>query len=312
MLIPTIHYVTGSDAACFPLLLQVLASFTRFAPKHKLWVCDFGLTKEQRQFLTHKDNLLPIPEHLPKEAPPLFYKGHLFDYLQHQDYDVVTWIDNDCVITGPLTEAIEMRAAAFPLDASFLFTTRDIKNHSIQTFIRQNPKTTIPFLYHLHQEPIPLDLPYLNCGFFFLRSKAFLAQWAHKVADIQPHFLFEQNMFTHLAYKRLVEVRELDRIQWRACDTDLDHLQRVQEDKDREAFFLDHTQILVMHVKNTPFEPTVIPIKGQFLAGIYHNLRNKSLADWLFKILVDFTANDAENSQLLYDCKVLLEKNPLD
>jgi len=56
-----ILYVTGCDAPFFNSLLICLQSFTERMPRHRLLVCDFGLTGAQAEFLHGLGALLTRP-----------------------------------------------------------------------------------------------------------------------------------------------------------------------------------------------------------------------------------------------------------
>src|ERR1700728_239832 len=97
-----ILYVTGCDAPFFNSLLICLQSFAERMPGHGLFVCDFGLTGAQAEFLRSLGVLLARPPTLASRGV-FFCKSGLVQYLRHnghkvEEHDAIIWLDADITL----------------------------------------------------------------------------------------------------------------------------------------------------------------------------------------------------------------------
>ncbi|MBF0449033.1 MAG: hypothetical protein HQL67_12620 [Magnetococcales bacterium] len=320
MEIPSVEkklYVTGANAAFFPMLCQLLASFERFAPGVKLWVCDFGLTEGQSRFLVAKGQLLSRPERFAAGWHPYLYKGGLYYYVESLPFDVLTWIDSDCVLTGLFVDAVEQLLAQQPDDGPFLAVTQDLDNNTLDSFIKKNPETTRPFDRLLTRFQLSRHQPYLNCGLFTLRCRETLREWAELTLALPAHFLFEQNTFNSVIYKNIHRIVLWDWATYNVCGAELNRLRILGGGRYPGSVRLDEKRILVVHVAATnqqaalAFEPIILPVERGFLCGIYRFPLNPLLNDYLLGLLVEYTRSSPVNGDLLHDSGALLADNPM-
>ena len=95
-------FATGSDSAFFNSLLVCLQAFAERMPDCRLFVCDFGLTDAQSQFLRGLGLWLDRPPAL-RSSGPFRCKAALLRYLLHngkkvEDYDAIVWLDADLTL----------------------------------------------------------------------------------------------------------------------------------------------------------------------------------------------------------------------
>ncbi|MBF0455079.1 MAG: hypothetical protein HQL72_09745 [Magnetococcales bacterium] len=311
-------FVTGSNAAFFPMLCQLLSSFERFALGEKLMVCDFGLTEGQAAFLAEKNILLPRPAILEPGWHPYLYKGCLYSYVETIPFDLLTWIDSDCILTGLFADEVYKVAAQYGPDQPFIAITQDIDNNTIGSFIEKNPEKTQPFDQVVTAYQLPRDKAYLNCGLFTIRSRQTLKEWAELTRTLPPHFLFEQNTFNAVVYKNIQQVVLWDWVVFNVCGSALNDLQVIGGGRYPGSVRLGETAIIVTHVAATTqqaalsFEPLILPIGEGFLCGLFRFPHNPALNTLLLELVASYTKFHPTNQKLLLSCGTLLAENPLE
>src|SRR5689334_15543771 len=98
-----LHFVTGATSAFFPTLMVLLQSFAEQIGGTLPFVCDYGLTTGDREYLRRRSLLLERP---PAYGPPmtaLKEKAILYDYFRHSGVhigsaDWVVWLDGDLTL----------------------------------------------------------------------------------------------------------------------------------------------------------------------------------------------------------------------
>ncbi len=310
-------YVTGSNAAYFPMLCLLLASFERFAPGVPLYVCDFGLTEGQANFLKAKGLHLSRPQQMGEGLHPYLYKGTLNDFVRPLDFDVLIWIDSDCVLTGLFVTEVERLIAQHGPDEEFAYVTADLDNNTLGEFVTKNPDKTQPFDAALTAAELPRDNPYLSVCIFILRSKKTLVDWAQLTAMLPPHFLFEQNAFNVVAYKNIKNIQFLDWNTFSVCGAELNNLTTIGGGRYPGSIRLGDTKTLVIHIAATDaqaaisFEPLILPVGDGFLCGLFRFPINADLNQFVIELLAEYTMKNEENRNLLQDSGSLCLENPL-
>jgi hypothetical protein len=71
----SISFVTGVDHRMFDQLFPLMGSMRRYCPGTRLWVCDFGLTGQQKDLLHRMGVLLEMPAGLGRYDHAWYYKG---------------------------------------------------------------------------------------------------------------------------------------------------------------------------------------------------------------------------------------------
>lgn len=300
-------YLTGATASYFLLVLPLLESFATFAPNgEKLYVCDFGLSAPQKNFLEAKGQLLPRPASLESGLHPYRYKASMSLFAQELDYDAVVWIDSDCLVVGPFVQAVEAIMQAKADSGDFLSICQDLGG-SIADMVRNLPLA--PFDHLLEKAGISRDKPYLNCAVFVLRSHDTLKAWREQVVDLEEHPLFEQNLLNVLAYGTLKAVDLLDREVWNVHDLDLDRL-GVHRDQDGEnpVVTCGEKTVLVVHAtsyngRTVLFRPVRFPVgDGYVIEGLFRMVNNIPIRDLFFAGLSWYLV---KHKQELIDCGVV-------
>jgi hypothetical protein len=310
-------FVTGSNAAFFPMLCQLLGSFDRFAPGERLLVCDFGLTPGQAEFLSAKKILLPRPQTLESGWHPYLYKGCLYHYVEGLDFDLLTWIDSDCVLTGLFVDEVKKMALQYGPTQPFLAITADVDNHTLGSFIKKNPSKTQPFKTLIEKYQLSEEKPYLNCGLFTLRSRPTLKEWAELTLALPAHFLFEQNTFNGVVYKNIKEITLWDWATFNVCGGELNNLRVIGGGRYPGSVRLAEKKIIVTHIAATnqqaalSFEPLILPVGEGFLCGLYRYPNNPDLNLFLLGLLAEYTKFHPQNQDLLQRCGALLSQNPI-
>jgi hypothetical protein len=312
-------FVTGSNAPYFPMLCLLLASFDRFAPGVPLYVCDFGLTEGQANFLATKGLLLPRPDHIATGLHPYLYKGRLNDFVTPLNFDVLTWIDSDCVLTGLFAAEVQRLIAQHEPDQPFLYVTADlVENHTLGSFIARNPEKTRPFAKALADSKLPHDKPYLSCGLFILRSKPLLQEWAKLTTALPPHFLFEQNAFNIVAYQYIQRITLLDWVTFSVCGSKLNDLTVLAGGHYPGSIRLQDTITIVIHIAATneqaaiSFEPFIFPVGNQFLCGLFRFPNNPALNQFVMGLMAEYAFTNPTNQKLLLESGSLCTENPLN
>lgn len=310
-------YVTGANAAYFPMLCVLLASFDRFAPGTPLHVCDFGLTVGQAAFLEAKGQLLTRPDNLNEGLHPYLYKGCVVDYVKPLEYTVLTWIDCDCVLTGRLVEAVDRLIAQHPKDQPFLCATTDVMyNHTLASFVASNPQNTAPFAQALAEHDTPQDNPYLSCGIYVIRCPSALQEWATLTRVVPSHFLFEQNIFNIVAYKHIPNITCLDAITFNVFGSYLNQLTVVAGGLYPGSIKLGEKEILVVHVsasdeqKAISFEHLILPVGTGFLCGLFRFPLHPKLNKFIMGLMIEYVISNASNKKCLEESGTLLAENP--
>lgn len=241
-------FVTGADALYFPMACGLSQAFKVSCPGETLFVCDFGLTPGQRRFLAGQGVLLRAPEALPEGTHPFIYKASLGRFIEALDYDAVVWIDSDCVVMAPIHQAIATLLESVG-EADVLAVCENTGDASVGEFLSRFDAE--PFATLLAERDLSLDLPYLNSGFFCLRSRELLERWAEMTGEIETHVVFEQNVFNVLAHSLPLKLIVLDHQVWNAHHTDLSRIE-ARESEPRRLFLGDKPVAVVHATSSSP------------------------------------------------------------
>lgn len=230
-----IIYVTGCDASYFLSTAVLLEAFKFYCPQQLLWVCDFGLAKEQQDLLHQRGILIPKPSALKDNLHPWVYKASLYHYLSSLVYDLVVWIDCDCFPVGPLSFEIEKLVNKATGNQTFIAICRGLIG---RTWGLASPPSSI-----LHFG-MKADYPYYNSGLWILKSRTILEEWANIIHSVPALGMYEQDAFNYLLYKNKISVICLDNTQWNVTHHDLNNITREEDN----TFILKNRQVLVVHM----------------------------------------------------------------
>ncbi len=222
-------YVTGCNAAFFNSFLICLQSFAEQMPGQRLFVCDFGITEAQAQFLRSLGVLLARPPFLASRG--VFHcKAALLRYLRHnghalEDHDAIAWLDADLTLMevgpGDFQAMIrEFRRAGADIAACTEPSGRNIGQMA-------DTATMAPFARRVADTAIDRSLPYFSTGMIFCRSAAVLERWEELTNTVAEHPLFEQNMFNVAVHQNAVPFLTLDCEEWQAQGQSLDRVQLI-------------------------------------------------------------------------------------
>lgn len=284
-------YITGATASYFMMTLPLLESFARFAPCHeRIYVCDFGLTDGQRRFLEGEGQLLSRPGSLAPRLHPYVYKASMGKFAEPLGFDNLVWIDCDCLVVGPLTQAVDRICQEEHGDGEdFMAICQDLGGTIAQMLVSLPLQ---PFQEWLDGSDISRDNPYLNCAVFVLRSKYILGEWTRRVLDIPVHPLFEQNVLNYLAYKHFGQIHLLDREIWNVHDLDL-HRLRVDQPTYGGDFSVKLAEKAVWVVHATSFMGRAVDIKrlsfplagGHSIEGFFRMVHNTEVKELFLQML---------------------------
>ncbi len=225
-----ILFVTGSDSAFFNSLLVCLQAFSERMPGHRLMVCDFGLTDAQAEFLRSLDALL--------ERPPAVASGGVFQckgalghYLRHngqvtENFGTVIWLDADLTLMEASIGDFQSVIAEMTSAGAAIAACIEPAGRNLGLMIAQFPDAALaPFARIVADEGIDSRLPYFSSGLFFCRSADFLDRWHALTLAVDPHPLFEQNMFNVALHRGAGPILALDCEEWQAQGYSLDQVQ---------------------------------------------------------------------------------------
>ena len=103
----------------------------------------------------------------------------------------------------------------------------------------------------LEEFEVASSLPYLNSGFFVLRSDSFLRRWSDLAGELHDETLFEQNAFNLLAHGRAIELTLLDNTVWNALHHYLEEIKFTEFARQLKGFFLGKIQVAVAHATSS-------------------------------------------------------------
>lgn len=277
-------YITGANCSYFPVICSFLQSFGEWCNDERLYVCDFGLSAEQQDFFSRKGILLPRPSGLAAGLHPFYYKASLLLYLEPLQFDIVVWVDCDCLVVGPVGVRVDRWAAQFGKDETFLGVCPDCSD-SVKDFIERVKTRRVdasPFRQLMVDAGLALDGLYLNSAFFILRCRDFLSEWFALSFEIDCHVLFEQNVFNYLAYKGLTGVYMLNRDTWNVHDLSLNRLAVVEDNNRRDRVYLDGKRVLIVHATSLDGRASfgqgmTMEVGGVRMQGVFRLVRHPEI-----------------------------------
>jgi hypothetical protein len=212
-----VAYITGCDDR-FSLLAQaLLGSFHEHCPAERLWVCDFGLSESLQGEFRAQDVLLERPPTLPAGAHPWVYKSHLEVFADRLLAEWLVWLDSDCLVTGPLSEAVAGVIEAAPPGRDVAAMCQGRVGSTFEIVQELSGSRELMTRYR-----IPGSTPYYNSGVFIVRSSGLLAAWSREIGGVAHEGMFEQDLFNVLLQRERIRVVVLDRDVWNVTHQALD------------------------------------------------------------------------------------------
>jgi hypothetical protein len=270
-----VAYVTGCDDR-FSLLAQALSgSFGQHCPGHTLWVCDFGLGESRRREFRERGVLLDRPLTLPPRAHPWVCKAQLDAYTEPLSAEWLVWLDSDCLVTGPLSGAVEAVIGAAPQHGDVVAVCPGRIGSTFEIAQRFSSASSI-----MVRSGIPGPTPYYNTGMCIVRSPGLLAAWAREIEDAGSEGMFEQDLFNVLLQREGVTVVPLDHDVWNVTHHALD-LCSVDED----GVSCHGKPVLVVHATGS-FQELIIDEDGYlgYFRALNHpqlrSLQRQALSRW--------------------------------
>jgi hypothetical protein len=270
-----VAYVTGADER-FSLLAQALhASFGEHCPGHTLWVCDFGLGDSRRREFRARGVLLERPRTLPETAHPWVYKAHLRTYMESLSAEWLVWLDSDCLITGPLSEAVAAVIATAPPEPDVIAICQGRLGSTFEIVQRLSGTSEL-----MDRCGIPGETPYYNSGVYVVRSPALLTAWSREIDGVAQESMFEQNLFNVLLQRGRLAVIALDHDVWNVTHDALNECTVVDE-----RVFCRGKEVLVLHATGS-FREVTIDATGRrgYFRALTHaelwKLQQRALAQW--------------------------------
>ncbi len=197
-----ILFVTGCDRGFFNTLLICLHSFSLRLPGQRLYVCDFGLSAQQAAFLRQIGILIERPPTIDRSLDVFTCKAALGRYLKHAGhgadrYDAVVWVDADLTFMDVGLAHFQAVVSEMKRLGAPVAVCPEPSGNTVGGIISAlaRPPAPDPFAAVAEDTGIDLARPYVSTGLFFINSTALLDRWAHLTLAVEPHTLFEQNMF---------------------------------------------------------------------------------------------------------------------
>lgn len=292
-------YVTGCNAPYFPILLPFLDSFSGFCNGEKLYVCDFGLSLPQQNFLSEMGLILHRPPDLAQGLHSYYYKASIGRYLEKVDFDTVIWIDCDCLILDQLRSHVSGIMELLEGDGEYVAVCPDYSG-SVEDFIQRHQNDnagTLPFRHLMSDAGLTTELQYLNSAVFILRCGKFLSEWSDLAFSVDYHVLFEQNVFNYLAYKGPQHLHLLDTDIWNVHDLSLNRLTLSNGRNDSEnGVYINGKRAFIAHA--TSFAQRAIAVKnvsfdndGRKLQGLFKFILNPGIQKLQVEHLMNFIKN---------------------
>ena len=261
---PSVAYITGCDGKFFLLAQALRSSFFQHCPGRTLWVCDYGLSEAQKEDFRAQHALLERPPALPDKEHPWFYKAHLRSYAESLEAEWLVWLDSDCLITGPFSDAVGALIDALPSVQEVVAICR---GRIGSTFQIAHQFSGTPGLMARHQ--LPGQTPYYNTGVCIVRSPGLLRAWSEEIASISQGGMFEQDLFNVLLQRERVPVVPLDHDIWNVTHHALDECT-----VDNRNVYCRGKRVLVGHATGSYHDVTV-DIAG--CSGYFRALNNPEL-----------------------------------
>ena len=224
-------FATGSDSAFFNSLLVCLQAFAERMPDCRLFVCDFGLTDAQSQFLRGLGLWLDRPPAL-RSSGPFRCKAALLRYLLHngkkvEDYDAIVWLDADLTLME--VGKIDFQAVIDDMSlarAEIALCHAGMNVSQVISLFGESSRM-LPFARSVADAAIDGSLPYFSTGLFFCRSAAVLSRWDELTESVIDHPLLDQNVFNVVLHRDAVPLIVLDLEEWQAQGESLDRVQLI-------------------------------------------------------------------------------------
>lgn len=270
-----VAYVTGCDDR-FSLLAQALyASFGEHCPGHRLWVCDYGLSESHRREFRARGALLERPLPLREGAHPWLYKAKLKSYTDPLRADWLVWLDSDCLVTGPLSEAVTAVVDAALPATDVVAICRGRIGSTFEAAQQFSGTSALLARYR-----IPRQTPYYNSGVYIIRSTRLLTSWSREIDGVAQEGMFEQDLFNVLLQRERVTVVALDHDVWNVTHHALDACT-----VDGDSVYCRGKRVLVLHATGS-FREVTIDAAGRrgYFRALNHtqlwNLQQRALSQW--------------------------------
>ncbi len=224
-------FVTGCNTGFFNTLLICLQSFSLRTSGQRLFVCDYGMTKPQAEFLREIGILIERPPSIDPSLDVFNCKAALIRYLNHAGhaidrYDAIVWVDADLTFMDVGLGNFQGVAAEMKRAGAEVAVCSEPSGKSVGQMIAglSKPPAKYPFAGVAQDAAIDLARPYVSTGLFWVNSASFLTRWNHLTLAVEPHTLFEQNMFNVVLHRSLAPFLLMDCETWQAQGSSLDRV----------------------------------------------------------------------------------------
>ncbi len=271
-------FITGSNAGFFNSLLITLQSFAERLPGEMLWVCDFGLSPPQAEFLRQRGQLLERPHTLPETVDVFVCKAAMLRYVQAAEIDLkskaaLVWLDADLTLMDVSLGDFEAVVAVMQAEAAVVAACAEPSGFNMgQMADNLGPPAAIYGIY-LNELAIDRAHPYVSTGLLFCTSASVLAGWDTVTTPLAYHPLYEQNMFNVVLACDAVPTVILDCEAWQAQGRSLDRVRIVQPEGAKPQAWIGDKAIKILHTTSS-FEGhlLIMPATMQVLAVEMHGL----------------------------------------
>lgn len=212
-----IAYLTGTDANRMLNTGILVDSFRQHMPGERLFVCDFGLSANERQFWQAAGNVLAMPDQLSGYGHAWYRKAAISAYLEPHQFDAIVWLDADMILLRSISQDVAELVQRMKVDGLSVAATTDASGYSIGQFIAAAEaagSNVTPFAPMLETYGADVNADYLNSGFFIIPDMNFARRWQAETLAQGQWLLFEQNAFNAVSRAPEHRVLQLDPAVW--------------------------------------------------------------------------------------------------
>ena len=239
-------FVTGVDEIFFNQIFLLLGSLQRSSPGISLYVCDFGLSERQREFLRQKRMLLEVPAGIGNRRHVWEYKAALVRYVADLHAECVVWLDADLIALSDIAALMGELNARMQQD---IHTVAAPSVGTIEEQLAVGLRTNAPHYARLVAECGP-DIAYLSSGIFLCRSAELLSRWEQITLMMPLELLYEQNAFNLAARESAQSIRLMEPLIWNPSGQDM-HLVTAERSGPSLAVSGPKGKCHILHVTST-------------------------------------------------------------
>jgi len=257
----------------------LLQAFKKNCPDHKLWVCDFGMTRYECNILAKMGVLLQKPTFIKDNLHPWIYKASVYHYITQIYADVVVWIDSDSFPVGSYALEVEKIVSKWGIGQDKIAICQDWVN---KTWEFGSSSENISYF---QMQP---QCPYYGAGNWILYSKNVLEHYASEIEAVPKTGYWEQDLFNYLLNKNSVIIQQLPNEIWQVAH---DGLNDIEIDSDNKVT-LNNNEVLIIHITGV-YNNRNISVGP--LQGTIRTVDNTKLTDLQLQLITEWVDSNSIN-----------------